>query len=340
LIHVVTCVAGLWLLFLVLRSMIRVALMNRHYEDPFAQLTGHTVYGVVAWRLHGKRDYKSAHPVLLWFFPAYILLLIVVYFLGSMIAFALLYWGTRAVPGWHAAFIASGSGLNTLGFATPSTNIGQWIAIPEGALGLGIVVFLFTFIPGYQTVIRSREDKTAWLYGRIGDDPTGLGLLEWCQRAGVVGEMNGMWESWESWFRMLRDTHSVLPMLSMSPSVQSGQSWIVAAAAVLDAAALTASTLDAPSQEAARVCAQTGTRALRAIAEALGYQAAGSSRTGVSRDVYDAACARLAAAGMRVKVDCSASCAEFVAWRAQYEDVLVYLCRRTFSPLDSTFFHV
>jgi len=327
-------------LFLVLRSMIRVALMNRHYEDTFAELTGHTVYGVVAWCLRGKRDYKSAHPVLLWFFPAYILLLIVVYFLGSMIAFAMLYWGTRAVPGWHAAFIASGSGLNTLGFATPSTKIGQWIAIPEGALGLGIVVFLFTFIPGYQTVIRSREDKTAWLYGRIGDDPTGLGLLEWCQRAGVMGEMNGVWESWESWFRMLRDTHSVLPMLSMSPSVQSGQSWIIAAAAVLDAAALTTSTLDAPSREAARVCAQTGTRALRAIAEALGYQSAGCSRTGVSRDVYDAACARLAAAGMRLKADGPASYAEFVAWRVQYEDVLVYLCRQTFSPLDGTFFHV
>lgn len=71
LINVVTCVAGLWLLFVVLRSMIRVGLMNRHYEDLYAQLIGHTEHGVVAWRLRGKHDNKSAHPVLLWIFPAY-----------------------------------------------------------------------------------------------------------------------------------------------------------------------------------------------------------------------------------------------------------------------------
>jgi hypothetical protein len=48
--------------------------------------------------------------------------------------------------------------------------------------------------------------------------------------------MRDVGEAWEDWFRMLGDTHSVLPMLTMSPSVQSGQSWVSAAAAVLDAA--------------------------------------------------------------------------------------------------------
>jgi hypothetical protein len=194
---------------------------NRLDESPLSGLLCRE-HGPVALRLGSKRDSTDKHAVLLWFFPAYMLSLIIVYFVGVMIAFALLYWGTHAVNTWREAFIASGSALNTLGFATPTTLVGQWLAIPEGALGLGVVVFLFTFIPSYQAVIRSREDKTAWLYARVGNQPTGVGLLERCQRTGVVGNMRDVWEAWEDWFRMLADTHSTLPMLTMSPSVQSG----------------------------------------------------------------------------------------------------------------------
>src|ERR1700723_1042102 len=269
-IHVLLTILGLWLLFVILRSMIRIALINRHYRDFFAEMTGRTVHKLVSLRLRGNRDTIALHSTLLWVFPAYLLCLILVYFVGAMTAFVMLYWGTGAVNTWEQSILASGSALNTLGFAVPTTTAGQWLAIPEGALGLGIVVFLFTFIPGYQAVIRSREDKTSWLYMRIGDRPTGVALLEWCQRAGIAGDMRDVWEGWEDWFRTLADTHSVLPMLTLSPSVQSGQSWVLAAAAVLDAAALAASSTETKDAESARICVRTGTRAIVAIAEALG----------------------------------------------------------------------
>src|SRR5580692_9454191 len=270
--------------------MIRIALINRHYRDFFAETAGRAVYAAVSLRLRGKRGTRASHPVLLWLFPAYLLLLILVYFVGAMAAFVLLYWGTGAVVSWRQAFLASGSALNTLGFATPTTIAGQWLAIPEGALGLGIVVFLFTFIPGYQAVIRAREDKASWLYVRVGDQPSGAGMLEWCQQTGVSGNMRDIWGAWEDWFRTLGDTHSVLPMLSMSPSVQSSQSWVVAAAAVLDAGALAASSIETQDAEAARVCVRTGTRALLAIADALGRISPASEEgtTRPSREKYEA----------------------------------------------------
>ena len=168
-IHVLLTMLGLWLLFLILRSMIRIALMSRHYRDFFAHATGRTVHMTISLCLCNNRGKAARHRVLLWYFPTYMLSLIFVYFLGAMVAFLLLYWGTGAVDTWRQALLASGSALNTLGFATPTTVAGQFLAIPEGALGLGIVVFLFTFIPGYQAVIRSREDKTSWLYVRTGD---------------------------------------------------------------------------------------------------------------------------------------------------------------------------
>jgi len=169
--------------------MIRIALMNRHYRDFFAYQTTRAVYAGIALLLRSARDRTDIHRTLLSFFPAYILSLIGVYFVGAMIAFMCLYWGTGAVITWRQAFVASGSALNTLGFATPTSLVGQWIAIPEGALGLGIVLFLFTFIPGYQAVIREREDQTSWLYVRTDSHPSATAFLEWCQRAGITNSM-------------------------------------------------------------------------------------------------------------------------------------------------------
>ena len=336
--HVLISFLGLALLFVILRSMIRIALMNRHYRDSLAEFIGRAVYKAVAIRLGRTRDAQDTHSVLLWLFPAYILLLIIVYFVGAMTAFVLLYWGSGAVSTWGQAFLASGSALNTLGFATPTDSIGQWIAIPEGALGLGIVVFLFTFIPGYQEVIRSREDQTSWLYVRTGNEPSGVTMLEWSQRAGIAGNMRDVWEAWEDWFRMLGDTHSVLPMLTMSPSVQSGQSWVSAAAAVLDAATLATSSIETHDTEAARICAQTGTRALLAIADALGRtrSATEPAGTGLSREKYEAARARLCSSGIRLKLvaDQETQWHEFQRMRAQYQDALFFVARRTFAPLD------
>jgi hypothetical protein len=336
--HVLLSILGLCLLFTILRSMIRIALMNRHYRDFFAEITGRAVYMAVILRLGRNRDTKAIHPVMVWFFPAYILSLIIVYFVGAMTGFALLYWGTRAVDTWHQAFIASGSGLNTLGFATPTNIVGQWLSIPEGALGLGIVVFLFTFVPSYQAIIRSREDKTSWLYVRTRDQPSGVALLEWCQRAGIGDNMRNVWEAWEDWFRMLGDTHSVLPMLTISPSVQSGQSWVLAAAAVLDGAALAASSMDTRDVEAAKICVRTGTHALLAIAEALGRASSSTEqgKTHPARGRYEAARSRLCSAGIpsRSTADRETQWQEFLSLRGQYEEALFFVARRTFAPLD------
>ena len=336
--HALITVLGLWLLFLILRSMIRIALINRHYRDFFAQVAGRAVYAVVSLRLRGKRGARVSHPVLLWLFPAYFLLLIMVYFVGAMGAFVLLYWGTGAVGTWHQAFLASGSALNTLGFATPTTIAGQWLAIPEGALGLGIVVFLFTFIPGYQAVIRSREDKTSWLYVRTGDQPDGVVLLEWCQRAGIAGNMRDVWEAWEDWFRMLGDTHTVLPMLTLSPSVQSDQSWVLAAAAVLDAAALSASSIDTSDAESARICVRTGTRALLAIADALGQTCKVTRQEAecTSKEWYEATRAHLYSIGLPLiaAVDAEPQWREFLSLRREYEEALLFVARQTFAPME------
>lgn len=331
--HVLVFLLGVFLLFAIIRSMIRVALMNRHEEDMLAHRTTQLVYRVMAVFIERRRDYAVTQRILIWFFPIYILALIALYFVGALVGFALMYWAADSVSSWQQAFIASGSALNTLGFFTPKNLPGQWLAIPEGALGLGIVVFLFTFLPGYQSVILSRELMTAWLYARTGDPPSGLALLEWCKDTGIE-DMRHIWWEWEQWFRTLSDTHSVSPMLALVPSVQSGQSWIMAGIAVLDSSALMVSSMEGTPAKGARICLHAGSWALRNVAEVTGHI---SHRTvtavAVLREDYEVACSRLAAAGYPMKADREASWREFLELRRQYQDSCAYMGHHVFAPV-------
>ena len=127
--------------------------------------------------------------------------------------FSLLIWSSQAEHSPLQAVIASGSALSTLGFLTPPDIAGQLLAIPEGAMGLGIVVFLLTFVPGYQTAIQARELKVAWLYARVGAEPANFELVEWLQLSGRL-EDSDVWEDWEEWFRNLVETHTLAPVLA------------------------------------------------------------------------------------------------------------------------------
>ena len=335
--HIFVAIIGLAILLSILKSMIHVALMNRHDMDLFACLTSRAVHKVIGLRVRSAKKYEGAQRTLYWFFGAYILSLISVYFIGAMIAFAFLYWAAWAVTGWNQAFIAAGSGLTTLGFATPTTHAGQWLAIPEGALGLAIVVFLFTFVPGFQSAVSSRDDQTAWLYARLTNPTNQADLFAWFNRADE-GHEGKIWEMWESWFRFLADSHVQSPMLSVVPSVQRGQSWVVAAATVLDAAAFSVSTIASAHSESASLCAYTGTRAISLIAEALSNSTSKqrNPNRNVSRKVYDDLCVRLAKKGICLKADREASWTEFVVLRTRYESSICYLAERAFVPLVDT----
>ena len=196
-------------------------------------------------------------------------------------------------------------------------------------------MFLFTFVPGYQSTVLAREGRTAWLYARAGEPPTGVALLEWCARAGQQDALPAIFETWEEWFRLLDDTHTVTPMLAFAPSAQRGQSWVVAANAVLDAAALATTVLPVEHPAAAQLCLRAGVHALVGISGALEHPldaAKGASAAGIARDRFDDACARLVASGIALAQDRDAAWEAFVALRASYMPALAFVGARTFAP--------
>jgi hypothetical protein len=339
LLRIVGSLIGLMMVLAFLRSIAQVALINRQGGDWLARHVGRLVYTTVVRVARRRHSYDRIQDALAWILPIYMLLLITTWFALVQVGFSLLIWSSKAEHSWLQAVIASGSALSTLGFLTPPNIAGQLLAIPEGAMGLGIVVFLFTFIPGYQTAIQGRELKVAWLYARVGAEPANFELVEWLQLSGRLDDSD-VWEDWEEWFRNLAQNLTLAPVLAFVPTVHRNQTWLIAAALMLDAASFCLAALDAKAQPAALLCHTTGVKALRLIATQLGDHRAPaekmSERFRLDRPAFDAASDALAALGAPVKSNREECWRRFNELRQEYEVFLPKLANWLRIPTHHT----
>src|SRR5215469_6795664 len=325
---------GLMMVAAFLRSMAQVAIINRQGGYWLAFPVGRLAYKTIAHLARRRRTYDRIQDALAWIFPIYILLLIIAWFALVQAGFSLLIWSSQAEHSPLQAVIASGSALSTLGFRTPPDTAGQLLAILEGAMGLGVVVFYFTFIPGYQTTIQLRQVKVAWLYARAGGGLTNFTLLEWFLVSGS-SDWNALWEDWEAWFRNIAETHALAPILAFVPTVQRGQTWLAAPAVALDSVSFYLSALEARGTSSAAVCHRTGVDALRLIAAELAdRQDVPEARRGqhLTRSHFDMACERLTVLGAALKAERGACWVRFVELRAEYEAFLSNLAESLLVP--------
>lgn len=314
-------------------SLSRVSILNRRSRDIIAGGLERVMIHTVEFVLKRKQGYGDVQRTMAWALPIYLVTLIATWFLLVQVSFSLMIWAVEAESGWLHAFISSGSSLSTLGFATPSSAIGQLLAILEGAFGLGIIVFIFTFIPGYSSAIQAREERVSWLYGRTGIRPTICSLVEWNHGAAEGDDMTPIWNDCERWFIDIRETHDMTPILALVPSIYPGRTWIGAAAAILDSASLSLSTLDVKGLASARLCYEAGVEALTKVARHFPPQA-GPTVEADLRGAYDAAYDRLLAAGLPLKAD-RAKCREaFLSLRAAYEGSIRQIAAAAFMPID------
>lgn len=327
----VAWIIGLALIAVFFRSLISTTLFNRHRRDGI----GHAITSI-SWAVFRSVALRSNEQAvidrrIIWFWPIAVFSLIFTWFGLVVVGFAFFYWATGAATTVFGALVASGSALSTLGFDTVNNPPGQVLAICEAAIGLFIVVYTITFLPGFMIAMQQRNDQVAWVYARTGAPPTAGRLLEWFY--GLQPELiDELWSSWEMWFRALGETHAATPLLNMSRSFRPEQDWLAGTAAMLDASALASTTLDIASAPSATVCCDTGIRALRTISMVFATEQQltgdGLAPTQVDRATFDALCARLAAAGAPIKTDSDLAWREFSEKRLQYEAALAVIAHR------------
>jgi hypothetical protein len=286
-------------------------------------------------RLRRASSYERTDRIMAAYAPASLLNLVLVWVAFVLSGYAAMYWGLggRSV---REAFTLSGSSVFTLGVATPDDLPTTVLVFTEAALGLVILALLITYLPSLYSAFSRREQMVLLLEARAGAPPTAIEMIERTHRIGGLGRLGDIWPVWETWFADVEETHTSNPALVFFRSTQPQHSWVVAGGAVLDAASITLSTVDLPTNPDAQLCIRAGYICLRRIATFFGIPfddaPAPDDPITIGRQEFDAVYDRLAGKGIPVKPDRDQAWRDFNGWRVNYDTVLLALSALTMAP--------
>lgn len=330
-------VFGVWAIFYFFRSIIRVGLLHQRYKDPLAFWIGRIVLVLFMVRI-GKSNREERNRLLSWYWPTAVIAIVASWFLLVMVAFALITWAVGAEATLPDAIVASGSALSTIGFSTPPHLPGRLLAIAEGAIGLFLVVYVFTFVPGFMELIHNRGERVSWVYARTGSTPSGVGLLLWFKRNRREENLQSVWENWETFFRDLSHARSFLPILTIIRPLDPRMSWVCAFGAFLDALAIASACLAGP-KDSARICFGCGVVAVKNIREALSGSPLrprnSPERMHVAREHFDSAMKAMREAGFEIEPDVDKAWRAFLECRVCYEEEIAWLAKFLDDPTPS-----
>ena len=249
--------------------------------------------------------------------------------------FTLVFWGIEGA-GWRAAFDLSGSSLFTLGFSRPERVSSTMLIFAEAAIGLFLLALLITYLPTIYAAFSRREVGITALEVRAGSPPSAREMIWRYWRLERMPEIHEVWAEWERWFVDVEESHTSHPTLAFFRSSHPDHSWITAAGAVLDGAAIVLSSVDVPRDVKAEFCIRAGYLCLRGIADYFQIAHDPDPRPddpiSVDRSEWEAVLAELEGAGVPLKLDRDRAWRDFAGWRVNYDRVLVSLAALTEAP--------
>ena len=292
---------------------------------------------VLFWlRLRFARSYAVRDRIMALYAPLGLMALPPVWLLLVLFGYSAMFLAAGS-PSLQDAFSLSGSSLFTLGYV-PVAGLPQAIlSFTEAAIGLVLVALFIAYLPTMYGAFARREREVAMLEVRAGSPPSAVEMIERYHRIHGLSELHQEWQTWEEWFAEVEESHTSLDALAFFRSPRPERSWITAAGAVLDAAALSRSVIDMPRDAQADLCLRAGYIALRQIADyfRLPYPADPhypQVDISISRQEFDAACDDLGKQGVPIKADRDQAWQDFAGWRVNYDATLVGLAGLVMAP--------
>lgn len=334
--RVVAFLAGATVVLATLASAIKTVVMPRAEPAMLARWVFVTLRKPFDLRIRRAKTWSEADRTMARFAPFALLLLPGVWVTMVILGFVPVYWALGMdVP--RDALVQSGSSLLTLGFSFDGHGPVVAATFVEATLGLGLVALLISFLPTMYQQFSRREVLVSQLDTRAGTPPTPVALFRRAERIGWVGQLDDFWLEWERWFAEIEESHTSYLALPFFRSSRHERSWITAAGAVLDSAALRLSAMDAPRSWQAQLCIRAGYLALRSIASAYDIRfdpdPAPDHPISITRAEFDDLLDELEEIGVSVKADRDQAWRDFAGWRVNYDTPLLALCGLLMAPL-------
>lgn len=334
--HLSVFLCGAALAIRTVYSAIQTFILPRAANDIITRLVFRCLRGIFNVPLKKARTYQQRDRIMALYAPIGLLLLPPVFLILLLISFTLMYWAVGQVGSWTQALKVSGSSLLTLGYQAPADLLDGLLMFAEAALGLIMVAVLIAYLPTIYGAFQRREQAVTMLEVRAGSPPSASELILRYQRIHGLDRLTVLWNEWERWFADIEESHTSLAALVFFRSPQPDHSWVTAAGAVLDAAAMIRSSVDVPHEAQADLCIRAGYLALRRIADffkiSYNAQPRPDDAISISRAEFETACDELQRNGVPLKTDRDQAWRDFAGWRVNYDTVLLALAAITMAP--------
>ncbi|HEX4439933.1 MAG TPA: potassium channel family protein [Thermoanaerobaculia bacterium] len=296
-----------------------------------------------AWRALARRfpDGNRRENFLTIYGPASLLLLIVCWAFGLLVAFALLHVGLDPTlvshdgeRGFWVAMYMSGTTLFTLGLGDVASHAvpGRVLTVLECGVGLGLVTLVISYLPALSEAFSAREVSISLLDARAGSPPTAGELLRRQHCDPSDESLDRLLREWERWSAELLESHVSFPVLAFYRSQHDNQSWVASMTAVLDVCAFVRAAAPAGESEQARLTFAIARHALMDMCRVFQRKI-----TPLPADRLPLADLRRLRASLEERGDRLASEAEMVqrlqAYRAMYEPAAGALSRMLLMPM-------
>src|SRR5579859_2221441 len=335
LLKIVAFAAGLGLVVAAVASAVQAFVLPRAAADPVVRVVFRALRRLFNLAMRPARGYEQRDRIMALYGPLGLLTLLPTWLIMTNVGYMGMFWALGA-GSWYDAFKISGSSLLTLGFATGNHLALTVLEFSEATLGLILVALLIAYLPTIYSAFARRESAVSLLEVRAGSPPSATELIERYQRLHGLDNLHPLWEQWEIWFAELEESHTSLAALVFFRSPKPQQSWVTAAGAVLDAAALVNAAIDVKHDLQADMTIRAGYLALRSIADFFGVVHNANPKPtdpiSVSRAEFDAAWDHMAERGVPLKADRDKAWANFAGWRVNYDRVLIALAQITMAP--------
>jgi hypothetical protein len=273
--------------------------------------------------------------------PLWLLLLIGLWALSIVLAFALMHWGAgsrMASPDGSESFLTtlymSGTTLFTLGLGdvVPHSAAGRFLTVFESGIGLGFLALVIGYLPVVSQAFSRREASIALLDARAGSPPTAVELLRRHLGDGGSDALVELLRDWERSSAELLESHVSFPVLAFYRSQHDNQSWVAAMTAVLDSCALILSVVDTDCRRQARLTFAMARHAVADLARVLNRKPRAPVPDRLPAAALEALRTQLTAARIPLRAD-PASGAKLSELRAMYEPLVSELSALLLMPL-------
>lgn len=329
-------VLGIGMVFSALSSAVDTFVLPRGSANTITRFVFYSLRRLFELWLRRMPTFSERDRLMAIYAPVGLLLLLPTWLIIVLLGYMLMFWAAGN-QSWEEAFRASGSSLLTLGYASAADLFHSILEFSEATIGLVLVALLIAYLPSMYSAFSRRESAVTLLEVRAGNPPSAIEMIARYHRIHGLGRLTEMWRSWEIWFAELEESHTSLAPLIFFRSQHPDHSWVTSSGAVLDAAALTLSSVDVAATPEAALCLRAGYLALGRIASFLNVSMPEDPHfpdceISISADMFNKALDELAKQGVPLKPDRQQSWQDFAGWRVNYDAALLALADITMAP--------